>query len=155
MKFTGKMVGVKLDMVAYQKKLDDYLTLKLHEVAKAWLRGVTGRVPVWSGMARGSLLSLVDLINGSLLITPKSGVPSRIPEGELLGSAVPEYGPTDYKITISTKVPHYVTQEYKNVGVSKSAPWLSFAAGLIAASEVSKKVKLPQPVFQAVKIKGF
>lgn len=155
MKFSGQITGIKLDLAAYQKQLDKFLKQKLHEIASAWLEGVTGRVPVWSGMARGSLLELVDLINGRLLITPKKGVKSRIPEGRALGEAKPKYGPTEYTITIRTKVPHYVKQEYENVGVSKSAPWLSFEAGNARALEIIRTVKLPTPILKALKIKGF
>jgi len=128
MKFTGHFTGIKLDLRAYRQLLNEHMKTQLHEVARAWLRAVTGRVPVWSGMARASLLILSEMIGGRIVIVPVANI-NRIPMGRPLGTATPTYGPTDFTIKISTFVPHYVLQEHQNVGVSKSAPWQSFEAG--------------------------
>lgn len=139
MRFTGQFTGAKLDLSSYKKKMNAYLEAKLHEAANSWLQAVTGRVPVWSGMARGSLLELSELVSGKLAITPK--VKSRIPLGQSLGTAIQD----DFIIIITTAVPHYTLQEYTNVGVSKSAPWRSLNAGATACKEVIKNVRLPKP----------
>ena len=119
--------------------MNAYLEAKLREGANAWLQAVTGRVPVWSGMSQASLLELTELIGGVLVITPR--VKSRIPLGRALGTAELE----DFIITITTKVPHYTLQEYKDVGVSKTAPWRSLKAGATVYKESIKNVRLPRP----------
>ncbi len=155
MKFTGKFIGIKLDRQAYLTFLQEYLQKKLFEVTNVWLNATTGRVPVWSGMAKGSLLVLANLIDSTLLITPVRGVKSRIAVGELLGTAIPDIEtPGRALITISTEVPHYVIQEFQNVGVSKSAPWLSFEAGAAAYKVAVQTVKLPKPLYKPVNIKA-
>jgi len=154
MKFTGQFTGIKLDQKAYLILLQKYLETKLFEVTDVWLNAVTGRVPVWSGMSQGSLLVLANLINHTLLITPVRGVKSRIALGEALGTAILDIEtPGIATITIATEVPHYVLQEFTNVGISKSAPWLSFEAGATAYSQAIATVKLPEPIYKPIKIK--
>ena len=143
MKFTGHLTGAKLDLQAYKSELDKYLEKVLRQAANAWLRGVTGRVPVWSGMAKASLLELSEMVNGNVVITPR--VKSRIPLGRSLGTAVRD----DFTITITTKVPHYTLQEHTNVGVSRSAPWQSLQRGAEYYKQV--EVTLPKPVFKPKK----
>ena len=155
MKFTGKFVGIKLDRQAYLVFLQEYLQKKLFEVTNVWLNAATGRVPVWSGMAKGSLLVLANLVDSTLLITPRRGIKSKIALGEIMGTAIPDWEtPGRALITISTEVPHYVLQEFQNVGVSKSAPWLSFEAGAAAYKVAVQTVKLPAPFYKSVNIKA-
>ena len=151
MKFTGHFTGAKLDLSAYLQQLEAHLTNELHRVTKKWLRAVTGRVPVWSGMSRGSLKRVALEIGTSLVITPKHK--SRVNLGISFGDVDAKYGPTDFTIVISTRVPHYVLQESKNVGVSKSAPWQSFEAGNAAYLAAVESVRLPVPKFKPVKYK--
>ena len=144
MKFTGQFVWATIDRKDYERDLKEALRVQLMEVAKAWLAGVTGRIPVWSGMSRGSLLALTELVNGTLVISPRDGVASRIIEGRSLGTAKWYKNLKDFKIVIETNVPHYNLQEYTNVGISKSAPWGSLEAGMAAAKLVSNNVRLPR-----------
>lgn len=146
MKFTGHFTSVKLDLRAYQALLEEHLRNELQRVTKVWLHAVTGRVPVWSGMARASLLNVAAEIGGSIVIQPI--VKSRIPLGQPMGTVKPNYGPTDFTIEISTSVPHYVTQEYTDVGISKSAPWRSFEAGASAYRAAAQTVVLPPLTFK-------
>ena len=141
MKFTGQFTGAKLDLQAYKKRMDLYLEKKLREVANVWLTAASNRVPVWSGMARGSLLELNELIDGRLLISPRRQVLSRIDRGRALGTAIQN----DFIITITTNVPHYTLQEYQNVGVSRTAPWHSLKMGTSAYKNAVKNVRLPKP----------
>ena len=155
MKFTGKFTVIKLDRQAYLTFLQEYLQKKLFEVTNVWLNATTGRVPVWSGMAKGSLLVLANLVDNKLIITPIRGVKSRVALGELVGTAIPDWEtPGRALITISTEVPHYVIQEFTNVGVSKSAPWLSFEAGAAAYRVAVQTVKLPAPFYKSINIKA-
>ncbi len=154
MKFTGHFTGIKLDLNAYKRQFNKHMEEQLHRVARAWLGAVTGRVPVWSGMAQASLLILSEMIGGRIIIAPVANI-NRIPQGRALGTAKPKYGPNDFTIEISTSVPHYVLQEYRNVGISKSAPWLSFEAGAAAYRVTAQTATLPAPIYKPVKIKAF
>jgi len=154
MKFTGTFVGVKLDLQSQKELIESYLLSELHRVANAWLAGSGDRVPVWSGMARASLLELSQLINGTIVISPLRAK-SRIPQGKALGTAVQEISAERAIITIDTNVPHYNVQEYERVekGGSPSAPWHSLKAGASAYLEAAKTTRLPRPILKPVKIK--
>ena len=138
-------------MQAYRKLLTTHLTHELRRVALAWLNATTGRVPVWSGMAKASLMNVAAEVGGSIVIQPRAK--SRVSQGIPMGTVTPKYGPDDFTIEISTGVPHYVLQEYTNVGVSKSAPWKSFEVGASAYRAAVQTVRLPQPVLKPIKIK--
>ena len=155
MKFTGTFVGAKFDLPKYRQQLEAHLVDLLHEGANAWLKAVAGpggRVPLWSGMARASLLELSELINGRVVLTPKKG-PSRVSEGRALGTATPEISESKVQIMIETMVPHYSMQE-SSPGVSKSAPWNSLLAGRLAFLETVKAAKLLPPLLRPIKIKA-
>lgn len=149
MKFTGRFTGATLDTRAWRAQLRNHLEAKLNEGAKAWLGGVTGRVPVWSGMSQASLLKLSELVGGTIIISPKQGVKSRIPQGRDLGSATLVITDTDFTITIVTEVPHYTYQEYKK-GVSRTSPWFSQFAGNEAFRAVVQDVTIPPLIFKPV-----
>lgn len=151
MKFTGQFVQIKLDQAQFAKELEKHLQKLIEEAATAWLAAVLGRVPLWSGMARASLLELSRLINGTVILTPLKAK-SRIPQGEVLGTATPDYKPASVKITINTDVPHYNLQEYTQAG-SPTAPWRSLEAGNKAYEEVAKNATLPIPRIQTDTIK--
>ena len=153
MKMTGNFTGIKLDMRATKVRLKEELTAKLNELTGVWLTAVTGRVPVWSGMAQASLLKLSQLVDGQLIISPKGGVMSRIPLGKKLGTAKRKITKSDYIITITTAVPHYTLQEYEKAahGGSPSAPWHSLAAGEQAFLAAATRIVLPNPVYVPVK----
>lgn len=152
MKFTGQFVGAGLDLRAWIAALHDVFEIQLNELTRSWITAVTGRVPVWSGMAQASLLSVVELVNSQLVITPKSGVSSRILQGKTLGSAEKNITSSDFTITITTDVPHYSHQEYHRSpkGGSPSAPWRSQLAGKNAFELAAKNVQLPPVILTPV-----
>ncbi|MFA5758507.1 MAG: hypothetical protein WC942_03930 [Clostridia bacterium] len=153
MKFTGTFIGAKIDIAQYENKLKKHLRSQLRNIAKAWLEGATGRVPIWSGMSQASLLKLAELVNEPLVISPKGNVPSRIPEGRILGTAIENLDLKDFNITIITDVPHYNVQEFKNVGVSKSAPWHSLKSGQAMAKPVLDRTTLLKPLIKPIQFK--
>jgi len=154
MRFTGSFATATINLAQFENILKEHLEAELKKVANVWLTAVTDLVPVWSGMSQGSLLELRDLINGRLIITPVSGVKSRIPQGRSVGTAIPNFDNlNDFNITITTDVPHYNVQEYENVGISPSAPWHSLDAGAAAAYPVLKAVRLIAPIVTSKQIK--
>jgi hypothetical protein len=157
MKFKGEFVGATLDVNAYIAALDKHLREQLEEGAKRWVEATTGRVPLWSGMARASLLKISELANGVVVLSPLQGR-SRIPSGRVQGhGSITAKFPT-YRFEVTTNVPHYVLQETKNVRSktgrgSPSAPWRSFDAGQEAFAEFVRSVGLPPVVFRKKVIK--
>lgn len=158
MKFTGQFVGAKLDLQNYKERLEAYLIEQLHQGIKVWLQvvaGSGGRVPLWSGMARASLLEIAELVNGRLILSPLRSK-SRITQGRSLGTATQLIDNGKVMVTIETNVKHYNLQEYQRAkkGGSPSAPWFSRAAGLAAYRESIQDVHLLKPFFKAIKIKA-
>jgi len=139
-------------MGRFNKQFKAEMTKNLHEVVRAWLMAATGRVPVWSGMAMGSLLEVSETVNGGLIVTAKQGIPNRVAAGRALGDAIATYGPNEYAMIIKSSVPHYVTQDAAFVGVSKSAPWQSFPAGLAAAEKAKSNIKVSGPELKLRKV---
>lgn len=152
MKFTGSFTTASINVNSYKRLLKTYLENRIKEIANVWLAGVTGRVPIWSGMSQGSLLELSELINGGLVIIPKAGVRSRIELGRRYGEATIHTEISDFNITIVTDVSHYNVQEFTNVGVSKSAPWRSLEAGKELARDEMSKTRLPKPILKTKKV---
>lgn len=158
MRFTGQFIGAKLDLRKYQTLLEDYLLRQLHEAVKAWLQvvaGSGGQVPLWSGMARASLLEVARLVNGRIILSPLRAK-SRIPEGKSLGTVQQTFGDGKIIIRIETDVEHYNIQEYRKVPGrgSPTAPWHSRVAGLIAFRACIQNLRLLQPILKAIKIKA-
>lgn len=157
MRFTGRFIGIKLDLQKYKIQLEDYLLRELHEAIKAWLQvvaGSGGRVPLWSGMARASLLEVAQLVNGRIVLSPLKGK-SRISEGKSLGTVQQIINNCRIIIQIETNVKHYSIQEYQKVAGrgSPTAPWHSRAAGLIAFRASIENLALLPPLLKAIKIK--
>lgn len=156
MKFTGTFTGIKLDLSSYMRQLEEHLTSELHRVANAWLQvvaGSRGRVPLWSGMARASLLELSELINGRIVLSPKRAK-SRVPQGRALGTAIPKITSSSAFITIITDVEHYSVQEYQKLAIgSPRAPWHSLLAGELAYHEAARSTVLPPPILRPIKFR--
>jgi len=157
MKFYGEFVGASLNIRAYIAAASEYLEDKLKEGARIWLTNVTGRVPIWTGMARASLIDISRLVNGRVVLAPLKAK-SRIPQGESMGSARIITDFPYFAFEVSTLVPHYVLQEFKNVRHltgrgSPSAPWFSFAAGQAAFFEFARTVQLPPVVYDSITVK--
>jgi len=149
MKFVGTFAGATLDLSTYQRHLKNFLVNELHKAAGNWLQAVAGsggRVPLWSGMARASLLELSELISGRVILTPLKAK-SRIPEGRKLGTVQQNIDKNSVTLIIETDVPHYNLQEYKKApkGGSPTAPWFSVQAGIMKFREAIKDLHLPRP----------
>jgi len=157
MKFFGEFIGASLDVNAYKALVDDYLTEKLREVVRLWIATVTGRVPLWTGMARASLIELSRLVNGKIILSPLKAK-SRVPLGESMGTARVLTEFPYYIFEVAITVPHYTLQEFTNVRSitgrgSPSAPWRSFEAGQQAFFEYARTVRLPPVIYEPVVVR--
>lgn len=152
MKFKGKFLGAKIDTVKFQQQLQEAMVNALHEGANAWLQAVVGKIPLWSGMARASLLELSELVGGAVVFTPLRAK-SRIPKGRPLGSAKQTIQENLVTIEITTNVPHYNVFERRS-GTSPTAPWKSLQAGASAYTEAIKNYNFPKPTLKPINIKA-
>jgi hypothetical protein len=157
-KFYGTFVGARFNLKQYKKILENQLLKQLHAGVRAWIQAIAGsggRVPLWSGMARASLLEIAQLVNGQIVLSPLK-VKSRIAEGRVLGTALQIIENGKITIKIITDVSHYNIQEYKKVasGGSRSAPWRSREAGMIAFESSISGTVLTPPKILPVKIKA-
>ncbi len=151
-KLSGYITTGHINTGQFERQFKQEMTFNLHKVVRAWLMAATGRVPIWSGMAMGSLLEVSETVNGGLIVTPRTGIKSRIGLGRSLGSADAEYGPSIYSMIIKSSVKHYVEQDVTNVGVSKSAPWMSFPAGMVAAGRAALNIRVSGPKIETRRI---
>lgn len=153
-KFRGSFSTIKLDVTQYTAALDAEMQQTLEKGAREWVAAATGRVPIWSGMARASLRPISKLANGNIVISPLMAK-SRIPEGERLGSAELTARFPEYKLSIATSVTHFVIQDTTRVrrGGSPRAPWNAFAAGNAALQAVIDNAVLPPVVFDVKSVR--
>lgn len=125
-------VKASLEVVAGVKDVLEKITGSLEEATRLalrdWLEAVSGRIPLWSGMARGSLFEVAELSGGQLVLTPLRAR-SRVTLGRVLGSAKLTRRPGVVEVDFQSNVKHWATQETRNVGISKSAPWQALKAG--------------------------
>lgn len=152
MRFKGQFLGARIDTRMYQQQLEEAMAEALRESANAWLRAVVGKIPLWSGMARASLLELRELVSGQIIFSPLKAK-SRVPKGRALGTAVQEIGDGKAVITITTNVPHYNILETQS-GTSPTAPWRSLQAGAAAFWESAKSFRPMSPLLRPIKIKA-
>ncbi len=66
----GFFTKLTLDPGRYTKTLDKSMNVQLRQAARAWLRAVILKVPVWTGMSRGSLRPLGAFLRVAVPISP-------------------------------------------------------------------------------------
>ena len=154
MKFRGTFTTIKVNIPGYIGTLDNFIQDKFEEAARRWVEAATGRVPIWSGMARASLRPITKLVNGIIILSPLQAK-SRIPQGERLGNASLIARFPKYELTISTTVEHFVIQDEHRVrrGGSPSAPWKSFDAGNAAFRALLSEIVIPPVIFETKNVR--
>lgn len=138
------------------KNAIDLITREMEEATRLalqdWLTAVSGRVPLWSGMARGSLYTVARLSGGQLVLAPLRAR-SRVTLGQLLGKAELQVRPGHVKFEFTSNVRHWEIQETRNVGISKSAPWRALEAGREAfLQSFQEHYRPPKEKFLKVKV---
>ena len=150
--FKGSYEVLDLNKGAYIAALNEALAEELKNAMRAWLKAVFRRVPVYTGMARGSLLPIARFLGEQVPITPKArGNASTQLYGRRV-RASPEEGArrTTFKfdsrigrheVTIDIGVIHYLINEFNRVSLPlrKPGPWRSFEAGRKAYKAYLKK----------------
>ncbi len=155
-----KLIYLKLDKVKFTKTLIEKLETQNRQAARAWLRAVILKVPVWTGMAAGSLKPLGAFLRVAIPISPSSSSQAqsamRRGQTEAAGEAL---GKFEFKnedgqrfvFVFSTGVIHYLQNEYyaapPGFHLIEETPWYSLRAGSIAYKQYMKenlKNKIPK-----------
>lgn len=139
-------IKTNFEIPSVNNKIIPAITAEMEEATRLalqdWLQAVSGRVPLWSGMARGSLYSVQQLSGGQLVLSPLRAK-SRVGRGQALGQAELKVSPGKVEFEFSSKVKHWASQESENVGVSPSAPWRALEAGNQVFREAFRKYYRP------------
>lgn len=147
-----QLSNIELNKGQYTKALFDTLDTQNRQAARAWLRAVLLRVPVFTGQARGSLKPLGQFLKVAVPINP---VAHRSGYGPEYGASQSSFEFTRGYITefvFNEAVIHYLINEFYDVNppihlTHSPRPWASFEQGKLAYRAYLKqylKEKLPQ-----------
>lgn len=134
LKFTGRLVYIKFNKEKFNKTLDEKLHIQLRNAARAWLRAVIPNVPVYTGMARGSLAPLGRFLHVAVPISPIASRPGKSPEAGEQHSEFKFYRRSgQFVFSWNTTVLHYLINEFNDMSgilpLTHPTPWHSIAAG--------------------------
>lgn len=152
-RFYGRLFGIKINEGKYTKALDKDLQILVRKAAREWLKTVITRVPVWTGMAKGSIKfasgpggNLAAYLNVSVPIDPVEHRKGKTPE---IGGRFGRYNFTSsrhiYRFTFRSDVIHYIHNEFfartDNANEQIVAPWQSLIfAELAYRSELRRGI---------------
>ena len=136
--FNIKMRASKLgiDTGKYTKTLDTNMKEQVRQAARAWLKAVILKVPIWTGTSMGSLQPLGAYLH---VPVPKDYKVVRSGYGASVGRANQEFSfertGNVWSFSFTEEVAHYLVNEYFNANSSGKfhlitpGPYRSFAAG--------------------------
>ena len=167
MKFKAQFSVPHIDVSAYQKTLDRYMTQKIAEALLVWLEAVINEIPVWSGASRATFMKVAQRISFNIPIVPVTR--SRISRGmdESTGGLEP-FEKGRYVFYYSTMLPWLIWNEYHNANVDpdptkwpppvellKPGPYNFQFVGAKAFLRFADSVDLPavKPFVQGVRVK--
>lgn len=148
---------LELDVTAYNDALAKALRAHVIKAARAFVRVAASRIPVDTGMARGSFLNIGRFLNEFVTINPKSF--NKKYYGPRGGTAIPKTPESGAALTtspdqmiqisgnrvtfqIESRVFHLTLED--EIGVrSPRAPWESFRRGREAFMEVMRQFRAP------------
>lgn len=131
---------IKFDNTGYTKAVRNHIEIQFRHAMRAFVKAAYPKIPVWTGMARGSLTGLADELGVKVPIAPIAqneyyylGDGEKIPKTPASGRALTYYNKGwqghKYNFEISTDVKHLQIGE---VAGSNSPPWQAYATGLEA-----------------------
>ena len=141
-RFTGRLYRMNFDVTGYKKTYDEAMKVQIRQAARAWLRAVIPKVPVYTGMARGSLVPLGRFLRVAIPIRMNPNAVKRVrpgysqQAGEALGAFT--FGDNQngvYTFSYNTQVLHFYlndTFDTKGAGMVNlihETPWNATAAG--------------------------
>jgi hypothetical protein len=158
-KLKGFLTHLTMDVQRYTKTLDANMEIQTRQAARAWLRAVIEKVPVWTGMARGSLKPIGGFLKIAIPISP---VAVRKGMGPAAGASRSTFffgkSGTKYQFRFNENVLHYAINEFFDVNppihLTHPGEWHSFEAGAKAWQDYIENV-LPGrlPKFEDIIVK--
>ena len=146
MRFKGKLAALFVDVEDYIAQLQSGLDDQMREFLKQWLTATTGRIPLYSGLTRGSFQAVAQLAGTRVVLSPLKAK-SRVPEGKSLGHAeLDARTPGLVKFVFESTAGALAFLD-KSKGKSASSPWGFVEAGAKLFEEFTKKTRFPQPKF--------
>lgn len=142
----ARFQGIKL-RTDWTKKLDERFQITLRKGARAYLKALITRVPVWTGMARGSIKFargpngfLAAYLNVAIPIVPHPKAEFQVGKNQHAGGPYGSYNFTSgrhvYQFKFRSDVVHYIMNEFfarpPKVKQQIKAPWHSQEAGVAA-----------------------
>lgn len=148
--FTGRLYTMQFDAEGFKKSLQEAIAVQMRQAARAWLRAVIPAVPVYTGMARGSLQPLGRILRVAVPISPIAFRRGKSPaEGATQSSFEFYNNGSVWTFSWSTDVLHYTINEYNNMSgvlpLRHPTPWKSIEKGNIAfnaymEANISKRI---------------
>ena len=135
---------IKFNRTGYSKNVRQIIEARFREAVRAFVRVAAPKVPVETGMARGSMLELARAVNkrANLKINPTRtnqtyyhSDGTRHPKTKETGAQFAPFllgwqTPTEYVFNYANEILHYFQDERK--GASPASPWGSWKAGMAA-----------------------
>jgi hypothetical protein len=137
----GVFSELHLDVGRFTKTLDATMEIQLRQAARAWLRAVIVKVPVWTGMSVGSFIPLGAFLRVKIPIVPSASpfAQAAIRQGRTAAAGAAastfEFRKEGHKyiFEFDEGVPSYAINEYFNVkppiNLITPGPYGSFRAG--------------------------
>lgn len=144
MTFIGEFALLELDEKAFKKNLDYTIKTQIKQAARAWLRAVIPRVPVFTGTARGSLQPLGRFLRVAVPISPVANRENRGPSVGRENSSFVFHrdGPYLHTFEWNTEVVHFIINEYNNMSgilpLKNPTPWHAIKAGETAFNKYAE-----------------
>lgn len=143
LKFRARLSFPKFDAKKYTQKLEEECQTQVRQGARAWLRAVLTRVPVWAGTSQGSLKPLGRALNIAINPVAVASARKRKGFGVDFGSSIGESQGTfkfsrqgkRFIFTAETNVDHFA---YNNENDARAdgihlthepIPWQAFQYG--------------------------
>jgi hypothetical protein len=136
LRIKARFAKLSLATNKYTATLDRNIQVQLRQGARAWLKAVILKVPIWTGTSMGSLQPLGAYLR---VAVPNNYKVVRSGYGPSVGKASQEFkferNGNVWSFSFTEEVPHYLVNEYYNVNASghfhliTPGPYHSFAAG--------------------------
>lgn len=135
-KIKARFSRLSISTSKYTATLDRNIQTQLRQAARAWLRAVILKVPIWTGTSMGSLQPLGAYLRVAVPNNPKV---TRSGYGPGIGKSKQEFkferNGNIWSFSFTESVPHYLINEYFNANASghfhliTPGPYHSFTAG--------------------------
>jgi len=134
--FVGKFEKLELRGARFNEAFTKALEVQMRQASREFLRAVIVRVPVYTGMARGSLVPLGRFLRVAVPINPDPGAKKHPNKNPAAGAAASSFkftneGGFNPRLRLDIGVLHFELNEFRpsTLPLRHPTPWHSFEAG--------------------------